>query len=208
MSIRQKRASRSDRIGKGGEMMKKDKNIQNIILGVDIMLTLLGTVLAVVLLFKTLEAPSLLGILGSITYLITYINIIFYTVKNYQKKEDIYFQSVIYAYAAVIGIQILQAGNYISDYGLTQNIAILVNCCNLISFANIIKFADYLNSPKIGLAYMVIAVVLKLIVEIYLIIKMFAFIQFIHILMSLSIPILGLTIIVAYIHRMKRLNKD
>ena len=189
-------------------MMKKDKNIQNIILGVDIMLTLLGTVLAVVLLFKTLEAPSLLGILGSITYLITYINIIFYTVKNYQKKEDIYFQSVIYAYAAVIGIQILQAGNYISDYGLTQNIAILVNCCNLISFANIIKFADYLNSPKIGLAYMVIAVVLKLIVEIYLIIKMFAFIQFIHILMSLSIPILGLTIIVAYIHRMKRLNKD
>ena len=188
--------------------MKKDKNIQNIILGVHIMLTICGTVLAVVLLFKTLKTPSWLGVLGSIAYLITYLSIILYTIKNYKQKEDIYFQSIIYAYAAVIGIQILQAGHYISDYGLTQNIAILINCCNLISFANIIKFADNLNSKKIALAYMIIAVVLKLIVEIFLIIKMFAFIQFIHILMSLSIPILGLTIIVAYIYRMKRFNRD
>lgn len=108
----------------------------------------------------------------------------------------------------MLGIQILQAGNYISDFGLAENVAILINCCNLISFANTIKFADSLDSKKIALAYMIIAVVLKLIVEICLIIKMFAFIQFIHILMSLSIPVLGITIIVAYIYRMKRLGYE
>lgn len=186
--------------------MNKETNLKNMILFVQIVLTIFGTVLAVVLFLKTLKEPSLLGIIGSVAYLITYMSIIFYTVKNYHKTENIYFQGVIYAYAAVIGIQILQAGNYISDYGLTQNVALLINCCNLISFANIIKFADNLNSKKIALAYMIIAVVLKLIIEICLIVKMFAFIQLIHILMSLSIPILGLTIIVAYIYRMKRIK--
>ena len=186
--------------------MNKETNLKNMILFVQIVLTIFGTVLAVVLFLKTLKEPSLLGIIGSVAHLITYMSIIFYTVKNYHKTENIYFQGVIYAYAAVIGIQILQAGNYISDYGLTQNVALLINCCNLISFANIIKFADNLNSKKIALAYMIIAVVLKLIIEICLIVKMFAFIQLIHILMSLSIPILGLTIIVAYIYRMKRIK--
>ena len=185
--------------------MKENKNI---ILGVNTILILFGTVLAVVLLFKTLETPSLLGVLGSIAYLITHLAIIFYTIKNYKKSEDIYFQGVIYAYAAVLGIQILQAGNYMSDFGLTQNVAILINCCNLISFANIIKFADNLNSKKIALSYMTIAVVLKLIVEVFLIVKMIAFIQLIHIFMSLSIPILGVTIIVAYIYRNIRFSKN
>ena len=184
----------------------KNEKFKNFIFFVQIILTLFGTVLAVVLLFKALETPTLLGVLGAISYLVSYLAIIFYTIKNYNKKENIYFQGVIYAYAAVIGIQILQAGNYISDYGLTQNIAILINCFNLISFANIIKFADNLNTKKIALAYIIIAVILKLIVEISLIIKMFAFVQLIHILMSLSIPILGITIIIAYIEKQKRLN--
>lgn len=188
--------------------MKKDNNFKNIILFVQIVLTLFGSILAVVLFFRTLKTPSLLGILGSTTYLIAYIAIIFYTVKNYNKKENIYLQGVIYAYAAVLGIQILQAGNFISDYGLSPDVALLINCCNLIIFANIIKFADNLNSKRIALAYMVIAVVLKLIIEICLIVKMFAFVQMIHILMSLSIPILGITIIVAYINRQKRLNES
>lgn len=95
-----------------------------------------------------------------------------------------------------------------SDYGLTQNVALLINCCNLISYANIIKFADNLDSKKIALTYIVIAVVLKLIIEICLIVKMFAFIQIIHVLMSLSIPILGITIIIAYINRINRLSES
>ena len=188
--------------------LNKRKNLQNIVFGVLIILTLFGIGLAVVLLLETLKAPSLLGVLGSIAYLICHLAIIFYTVKNYNKKEDIYFQGVIYAYASVLGIQILQAGNYISDYGLTQNGAIVINCFNLISFANVIKFADNLDSKEIALPYMIIAIALKLSVEIILIVKMFAFIQLIHIFMSLSIPILGITIIVAYIYRVRRLNRN
>jgi hypothetical protein len=186
--------------------MEKEKNIKKFILSLQIIFTLFGTILAIILFVISLKTPSLLGILGSATYLITYLAIILYTTNNYNKKENIYFQGVIYAYASVIGIQILQSGNYISDYGLAENLAIIINCFNLISFANIIKFADKLESKKIALSYMIIAVVLKLVVELCLIVKMFAFIQFIHILMSLSIPILGVTIIVAYIYRIKRLS--
>lgn len=91
-----------------------------------------------------------------VNWLVTHLAIILYTTKNYNKKENIYFQGVIYAYAAVLGIQILQSGNYISDYGLSQNVAIVINCFNLISFANVIKFADNLDSKEIALSYMII----------------------------------------------------
>ena len=152
--------------------------------------------------------PTPLGLLSSIVYLVTYIALIFYAMKTYSKKDNIYFQGVIYAYAALLGIQILQSGNFISEYGLPQNIAFIINCFNIICFANVVKFSDFLNVKKTALFYIIIAVLIKLIIEIYLIIKMFAFIQVIHILMSLSIPILGITIIVAYLNRFKRLNES
>lgn len=188
--------------------MNKEKNKKNIVFGILIILTLFGTGLSIVLFKETLKTPSLIGVLGSIAYLITHLAIIFYTTENYKKREKKYFQGVIYAYAAVLGIQILQSGNYILDYGLSQNVAIAINCFNLISFANVIKFSDNLDSKQIALSYMIIAIALKLGVEIFLIVKMFAFIQLIHIFMSLSIPILGITIIVAYIYRLKRCLKD
>lgn len=177
------------------------------ILSIEFCFTLFGTALAVVLLFKTLKEPTLLGVLSSIVYLVAYLALVFYALKTYNKKDNIYFQGVIYAYAALLGIQILQSGNYISDFGLPQNIVLIINCFNIISFANVLKFSDFLDVRKTALAYIVIAVAIKLIIEIYLIVKMFAFIQIIHILMSLSIPILGITIIVAYINRLKRLNE-
>ena len=174
------------------------------ILSFQFILTILGTILAVILLTRSLKTPSLLGIMGSIVYLIAYISLIFYALKTYKKKDDIYFQGVIYAYAALLGIQILQSGNFISDYGLSVNTALIINCFNIISFANVIKFSDTLNDKKSALAYIIIAVLIKLVIEIILIIKMFAFIKLIHILMSLSIPILGVSIIIAYIDRNKK----
>lgn len=176
------------------------------ILCIQFCLTLFGTVLAVILLAKSIKTPTLLGVLSSIVYLVAYLALIFYAMKTYSKKDNIYFQGVIYAYASLLGIQILQSGNFISDYGLPQNIVVIINCFNIISFANVIKFSDFLDVKKTALAYIIIAVVIKLMIEIYLIVKMFAFIQIIHILMSLSIPILGIIIIVAYIDRIKRLN--
>lgn len=188
-------------------MIEKKQKIK-MILGVQVILTLFGTVLALFLLIRTLKAPSLLSVLGSIVYLIAYLALIFYAVKTYSKKENIYFQGVIYAYAALLGVQILQSGNYISDYGLPLNLALIINCFNIISFANIVKFSDFLDTRKVAIAYITIAVTIKFIIEIYLIIKMFKYIQIVHILMSLSIPLLGITIIVVYIIRMKRLNES
>lgn len=182
--------------------MERLKN--KFILSVQFVLTIFGTILAVVLLVRALKAPSILGVLGSIIYLVAYLALIFYAIKTYRKKDNIYFQGVIYAYAALLGVQILQSGNFISEYGLPQNIAIIINCFNIISFANVVKFSDSLDGKKNALAYIIIAVAIKLIVEICLIIKMFEFVQSIHILSSLSIPILGTIIIVAYINRMKR----
>ena len=179
-----------------------------LILSIQLLLTLFGTGLAVVMLIRAFKAPTPLGVLSSIVYLVAYLALVFYAIKTYSKKENTYFQGVIYAYAALLGIQILQSGNYISEFGLPQNIALIINCFNIISFANVIKFSDFLNVRKTALGYIIIAVVIKLIIEIYLIIKMFAFIQLIHILMSLSIPILGITIIIAYINRLKRINES
>ena len=174
------------------------------ILDIQFVLTILGTILAVVLLIRAFKTPSLLGVLASIVYLVAYVALVFYAIKTYRKEDSIYFQGVIYAYAALLGVQILQSGNFISGFGLPQNIAMIIDCFNLISFANVVKFSDTLNERKKAFAYIIIAVILKLVVEICLIIKMFEFIQIIHILTSLSIPILGITIIVAYINRMKR----
>ena len=138
-----------------------------------------------------------------------YLFIIGYATVNYNKEENIYFQILIYIYAALLGIQILQAGNYISEFGFSAGMVLIINCCNLISFANTIKFADKLDNKKMALAYMWIAVILKTIIEILLIISMFKYIQPIHILISLSIPILGIIIIVAYLHRyyVRNINK-
>lgn len=186
--------------------MEKNKNLENSVLFVQIILTIFGTILAFILLFRTLKSPSVLGVMGSIVYLVAYLTLILYAVKTYTEKNNIYFQCVVYAYAALLGIQILQSGMFISDYGLPQNVALVINCFNIISFANVIKFSDLLDVRKKALAYITIAVLIKFIIEICLIVKMIAFIQIIHILMSLSIPLLGITIIVAYINRIKRLN--
>jgi len=185
--------------------MKEQKT--KLILGIQVILTLLGTVLAVVLLVRALKTPSLLGISGSIVYLVAYLALIFYAIKTYSKKENVYFQGVIYAYAALLGIQILQSGNFVSDYGLSPNLALIINCFNIICFANLVKFSDFLDTKKVALAYITIAVIIKLFIEICLIIKMIKYVQLIHILMSLSIPLLGITIIVAYLARFKRLNE-
>lgn len=125
-----------------------EKSRIKMILSVQFVLTLLGTVLALVLLVRTLKAQTLLSVLGSIVYLVAYLALMFYASKTYSKKENVYFQGVIYAYAALLGMQILQSGNYISDYGLAQNLAIIINCFNIICFANVVKFSDCLDNKK------------------------------------------------------------
>jgi len=184
--------------------MRKNKIIS--ILNFQSILTIFGTILSVILLVRELKAPSILGLLSSTVYVVVHLLLIVYAVEKYHEKDNIYFQVVIYAYSALLGIQVLQAGNYISGFGLSQGITIIINILNLISFANTIKFSDFLDNKRVALAYFMISILIKFIIEICLIVKMFAYIQMIHILMSLSIPILGVTIMAAYINRMNRLG--
>lgn len=186
--------------------MEKIKN--KLILGIQFCLTLFGIILAVVLLVRAFNEPTILGVLSSIVYLVAYLALVFYALKTYVKEDSIYFRGVIYAYAALLGIQILQSGNYISEFGLPQIVALIINCFNIISFANVVKFSDFLDEKKTALAYIIIAVAIKFIIEIYLIIRMFAIIQIIHILISLSVPILGITIIIVYVNRINRLKES
>ena len=135
--------------------MKKNKNL---ILFVQVLLTLFGTILGAVVLFRAFKVPTPLGVLSSIVYLVAYLALVFYATETYTKKENIFFQGVIYAYAALLGIQILQSGNFITDYGLPQNIALIINCFNIINFVDVVKFSDFLDVRKTALAYITIAV--------------------------------------------------
>lgn len=98
---------------------------------------------------------------------------------------------------AVLGIHILQSGKFISNYGLPNNVVVIINFFNILCFANVIKFSDLLDVCKVALSYIIIGVVIKFIIEIFLIVEMIEFIQIIHVLMSLSIPNLGITSITA-----------
>ena len=186
------------------ELMEKYglKKTNAIILFIQMLLTIGGTVLAWVMLVRTLSsAHTALDVLGNVVSLLAYLGLILYAVRNYSKKGDLYFQGVIYAFAAVVGVQILQNGMFISDYGLSESAALFISIVDIIVFGNAIKFADSLNNKTTALCYIGIGTALKLGAELYLIILMANYIQFIHILLALSVPIMGITLIVTYLTR-------
>ena len=176
------------------------KKPNNIILIIQTILFLIGAITAIIM-FKRLfdGSPDILTILNSIIHIGVYLFIIIYASFNYN-KDDLHFRLCVYAYAALLGIEILYSGNMLKDMGLSEMNTLIVNTCNLIAFANVIKFVDILDNKKVALIYLSISNILKLLVELYLIISMINFVQTIHILTALSVPILGFTILIAYMH--------
>ena len=75
----------------------------------------------------------------------------------------------------------------------------MINTFNLIAFANAIMFSCKLDEKKTAIGYLTMAVILKLIGELILIIKMWEHINFSIVLLSLSVPVLGITILLAYL---------
>ena len=176
-----------------------------VVLFIQMLLTIGGTVLAVVMLIQTLSStPSALGLMMDIVYLLAHLGFILYAVRNHKREGEVYFQGVIYAFAAVIGIQILQNGMFIQDFGLSPTASMFINIVDIIVFGNAIKFADSLDHKKAALCYIGIATVLKLGAELYLVALMARYIQFIHVLLALSVPIMGVTLIVTYLTRCYR----
>ena len=177
------------------------KKPSKVVLIVQALFTLVGAAACVVMAKRLFEGgPDLLTILSSIIFILAYVFTLIYATKNY-KGDGRFYEITVYSYVALLGIEILYAGELISGFGLGKNVTLLVNLCNLIAFAFTIKFVDVLNDHKRALSYMGIGCALKLAVEAYLIIKMWQYIQVIHIITALAVPILGFTMMVAYMHK-------
>lgn len=186
---------------------KKKNNRYYLFMFVQMVVSLCGTVLGVMLLVRTLSSSfTASNLIIDIVFLAGFVILVLYGITNYKKDGDIYFQIVIYGFAAILGVQILQNGMFISNYGLSASSAMLINIANLIAFGNAVKFADHLGKKKIALSYICIAVAVKLLGELYLIILMRQNIQLIHILLSLSVPFMGIVIILTYLNRYKILK--
>ena len=186
---------------------KKKNNRYYLFMFVQMVVSLCGTVLGVMMLVRTLSSSfTASNLIIDIVFLAGFVILVLYGITNYKKDGDIYFQIVIYGFAAILGVQILQNGMFISNYGLSASSAMLINIANLIAFGNAVKFADHLGKKKIALSYICIAVAMKLLGELYLIILMRQNIQLIHILLSLSVPFMGIVIILTYLNRYKILK--
>ena len=165
-----------------------------------ILLSFCGTVLCAWNLIRTFQAPLiLLGVLSNTIQFLSYLAMLIYVLFTNRLKGTAPFQGVVLAFAALLGIQLLQSGQAITGYGLSETLTLIINTFNLIAFANVIMFSCKLNEKKTAVGYLTMAVILKLIGELILIIKLWTYINFGIILISLSVPVLGIVILLAYL---------
>ena len=174
---------------------------------IQMILTMGGALLALYTLVTTFASqPTVLSALFAIIYVLSYAAMIAYATTMYRRNESVYFQLTVYAYLMLLGIQILQNGNFMSDMGLGAQLLFFINTANLVAFANVIKFVDKLNEKRLAVAYLAIAVLLKLAAELALIVAFIDMVQLHQVLMALSVPVLGTTLLVAYLSRRQRLG--
>ena len=168
-----------------------------------ILLSACGTVLCAWNLVRTFQGPvTLLGVLSNAVQFLAYLSMLIFAACTYKikGKGSAPFQGVVIAFAALLGIQLLQSGQAIAGFGLNETLTLMINLFNLIAFANAIVFSCKLDERKKAVGYLTAAVILKLIGELILIIKLWSNINFGIILISLSVPVLGLIILLAYLN--------
>ena len=165
-----------------------------------VLLSVCGTAISVWNLIRTFQGTlTVMGVLQSVIQVLAHLAILGYVLYTNRMEGDTPFLGVVYAYAALLGIQVLQSGQMISGFGLSKELTMMINIFNLIAFADVIMFANKLDREKASIGYMASAAILKLAGELILIFKMLEFIDFGVILISLSVPVLGLTILFAYL---------
>lgn len=166
-----------------------------------VLFSVCGTAISVWNLIRTFQGTlTVMGVLQSVIQLLAHLSILGYVLYTNRMEGAGSFLGVVYAYAALLGIQLLQSGQMIDQFGLSKELTMMINIFNLIAFANVIMFSNKLDQKKASVGYIAFAVILKLAGELILIIKMREFINFSVILISLSVPILGLTILFAYLY--------
>ena len=137
-----------------------------------ILLSLCGTVLCGWNLIRTFQSPlTLLGVLSSAIQFLSYLALLAFVLYTNKLKGSNPFQGVVLAFAALLGIQLLQSGQAISGYGLSESLTLMINTFNLIAFANVIMASNRLEKKRDATGYLVMAVILKLIGELILIIR-------------------------------------
>lgn len=172
-----------------------------------ILVSVCGTAISVWNVIHTFQGtPTALGVLSCVIQLLGALAILVYAFYTSRIEGSTPFLGVVFAYAAVLGIQLLQSGQAIGEYGLSEGLTLMINAFNLIAFANVIMFANKLGQKTISIGYLALAVILKLAGELALIIKLWEFVNFGIILVSLSVPILGLAILFAYLTYFQKIN--
>jgi hypothetical protein len=141
--------------------------------------------------------PTALGMLLDIVYLAAYFLLIYYAIWARNNKKML--KTVVYAYAVLLGIQILQSGNFITNYHMSESTVIWLNILNLIAFGNIIAFAGNFDNKKVSVGTVSVAVFAKLLAELILIFMFASSIDAMTAAMSMSVPVLGITIFAAYL---------
>ena len=165
-----------------------------------VVLSVCGTAISVWNLIRTFQGTlTVMGVLQSVIQVLAHLAILGYVLYTNRMEGETPFLGVVYAYAALLGIQLLQSGQMISGFGLSQELTMMINIFNLVAFADVIMFANKLDRKKASIGYMATAAILKLAGELILIFKMLEFINFSVILISLSVPVLGMTILFAYL---------
>lgn len=183
--------------GKDARMSRKYRYI----LIFQAILTLFGTLLSAYNFTTTAATADIYGFLSALIYFIAHLTLIVYAYSVFKVQSSRYFKATIYVYTALIGIQIIQGGSFIPGYELPHVLAFLINVLNLIAFGSVIQFANHLDQTRISIAYLMLAVLLKTVAELILIFQFRDQMQIYQILMSLSVPVLGITILVAYLAR-------
>ena len=178
--------------------MKKPKKL---LLMMQAIFTAIGALTSLIMLQRAIKVNgNVLDIINGIVYVVVYAYAITYAVYNY-KNDDKYYNYFIYGYAALLGIEILYSGKMMEGFGLGENTVLLLNTVNLIAFGCVIQFANNLENRKKALTYMGVANGLKFGIELYLIIRLFNYIEPVHMLTALSVPVLGTTLLLAYANR-------
>ena len=174
------------------------KKPEKYLLILQMIFTFIGIIASLsMLLHKDISRSSQIIAIGS---LIAYGYLVFYAIFRY-RDADKYYKLLIYVYAGLLGIEILENGRLMSGMGLSDRFTNIVNIINLICFACVIKFSDHLDDVQAALGYMSLANGLKFLVEFVLIIIFFGNIQLINIFVALSVPIMGTTLLIAYADR-------
>ena len=178
--------------------MKKPKKV---FLGIQSVLTIIGAVSSLLMLRRLLiNQADLLTILNTVFFLGVFAYIVVYGLHLY-KKGDKYFIHALNAYASLLGLGLVYSSYFVHEMGLSQGQLLFIIIANLIAFGNTTKAGALLDNKKECVFYLAFANGAKFVAELYQIYLSLPNVQLLQILTSLSVPVLGTTVLVAYYNR-------